>query len=709
MKFLFSILAALTLTFSALAQTPKDVTYVFTEASDLNLIGKIHENTPNPYHRVDTVKYKGFTKGENRQVRSAAGLAVLFKTNSTTISVKTTFGWEYQANNTMPLAYRGYDLYIKENGKWIYAASGAPKHGAPAGKNVVLIRNMDGKEKECMLYLPIYSELYSVQIGVQDGSYIESLESPFKHRIGIFGSSFTHGISTSRAGMSYPMQLMRSTGLQFLSLGCSGNCKMQPYFAEVLCDANVDALVFDAFSNPRAPMIKERLFPFIEKIQSAHPDIPLIFQQTIYREKRNFDTKEEAKEKAKQETAAKLMAEACKKYKNVYFIQTNASMPSHETSVDGIHPDDYGYTLWAKSIEKPLLEILKKYGIEGPANPELSPRFKWTEASDLTLCGKLMTDTPNPYHRVDTVKFKGFTKKENFQVRMSSGISVAFKTNSTSIRVLTEYGQASFPTNGNGYSSRGYDLYIKKDGQWVYAESGVADNLNKRFTLIRNMDNSEKECLLYLPLYSEVKSVKIGIDKDANIEALPNPFRHRIGIFGSSFTHGSSTSRSGMTYPAIFSRRTGVQLLSLGCSGNCKLQDYFCDVLCAADVDAFIFDSFSNPTEEQIKERLFPFIEKLQKAHPGKPLIFQATIRRESRNFNVASKQEEQSRMDLVEQMMKEACKKYPDVYFIHPNATADDNNASVDATHPDNYGYNLWARSIEKPVMKILKKYGIK
>ena len=709
MRFLFSILAALTLTFSALAQTPKDVTYVFTEASDLNLIGKIHENTPNPYHRVDTVKYKGFTKGENRQVRSAAGLAVLFKTNSTTISVKTTFGWENQANNTMPLAYRGYDLYIKENGKWIYAASGAPKHGAPAGKNVVLIRNMDGKEKECMLYLPIYSELYSVQIGVQDGSYIESLESPFKHRIGIFGSSFTHGISTSRAGMSYPMQLMRSTGLQFLSLGCSGNCKMQPYFAEVLCDANVDALVFDAFSNPRAQMIKERLFPFIEKIQSAHPDIPLIFQQTIYREKRNFDTKEEAKEKAKQETAAKLMAEACKKYKNVYFIQTNASMPSHETSVDGIHPDDYGYTLWAKSIEKPLLEILKKYRIEGPANPELSPRFKWTEASDLTLCGKLMTDTPNPYHRVDTVKFKGFTKKENFQVRMSSGISVAFKTNSTSIRVLTEYGQASFPTNGNGYSSRGYDLYIKKDGQWVYAESGVADDLNKRFTLIRNMDNSEKECLLYLPLYSEVKSVKIGIDKDADIEALPNPFRHRIGIFGSSFTHGSSTSRSGMTYPAIFSRRTGVQLLSLGCSGNCKLQDYFCDVLCAADVDAFIFDSFSNPTEEQIKERLFPFIEKLQKAHPGKPLIFQATIRRESRNFNLKSEKEEQSRMDLVEKMMKEACNKYPDVHFIHPNATADDNNASVDATHPDNYGYNLWARSIEKPVMKILKKYGIK
>ena len=709
MKRIFSLIMTLTFAIAALAQTPKDVKYYFTEASDLNLIGKIHKETPNPYHRVDTVKYKGFTKGENKQVRCPAGLAVLFKTNSTVITVQTDFGYEYSSVATMPIAYRGYDLYIREKGNWIWAGNAATKHGEHSEDNIVIVSNMDGKEKECMLYLPIYSEIYSAKIGVQEGSYIKPMESPFTHRIGIFGSSYTHGISTSRAGMSYPMQFMRSTGLQILSLGCSGNSKLQPYFADVLCDAEVDALIFDAFSNPRAPMIEERLFPFIEKIQTAHPDIPLIFQQTIYREKRNYNLYEEEKERAKQETAARLMAEACKKYKNVYFIQTNASMASHETTVDGIHPDDYGYTLWAKSIERPILEILAKYGITCEKTFSYDPRFDWTEASDLTLCGKLMTDTPNPYHRVDTVKFKSFTTKENFQVRMSSGISVAFKTNSTSIRVQTLYGQTSHPTNGNGIAARGYDLYIKKDGRWVYAESGVQDGYNKRLKLIDNMDDSEKECLLYLPLYSEVNSVKIGVDKGAMIEALENPFRHRIGIFGSSFTHGSSTSRSGMTYPAIFSRNTGLQLLSLGCSGNCKLQDYFCDVLCNADVDAFIFDSFSNPTEKQIKERLFPFIEKLQKAHPGKPLIFQATIRRESRNFNTLSEKLEKSRMELVETLMKEACKKYEHVYFIHPDATADDNNASVDATHPDNYGYNLWARSIEKPVKKILKKYGIK
>ena len=361
MKRLTVILAMALIAISAGAQTPKDVKYAYTEASDLNLIGKIID-TPNPYHRVDTVRYKGFTKGENEQVRSSAGLAVLFKTNSSVISVLADYGYMNRATNTMGISLRGYDLYIKKDGEWLYAASKAAGNGKEED-NLVIIKDMDGSMKECMLYLPIYSEEYSVKIGVQEGAVLESIESPFRHRIGIFGSSYTQGISTSRPGMSYPMQLMRMTGLQLLSLGCSGNCKMQPYFADVLCDADVDAFIFDCFSNPDAKMIEERLFPFIEKIQAAHPGKPLIFQQTIYRESRNFSLSAADKESKKQAMAEKLMKEAVKKYKDVYFIQTNATDEMHSTSVDGIHPSDYGYTLWAESIRKPIVKILKKYGI----------------------------------------------------------------------------------------------------------------------------------------------------------------------------------------------------------------------------------------------------------------------------------------------------------------------------------------------------------
>ena len=362
MKRLTVILAMALIAISAGAQTPKNVKYAYTEASDLNLIGKIID-TPNPYHRVDTVRYKGFTKGENEQVRSSAGLAVLFKTNSSVISVLADYGYMNRATNTMGISLRGYDLYIKKDGEWLYAASKAAGNGKEED-NLVIIKDMDDSMKECMLYLPIYSEEYSVKIGVQEGAVLESIESPFRHRIGIFGSSYTQGISTSRPGMSYPMQLMRMTGLQLLSLGCSGNCKMQPYFADVLCDADVDAFIFDCFSNPDAKMIEERLFPFIEKIQAAPPGKPLIFQQTIYRESRNFSLSAADKESKKQAMAEKLMKEAVKKYKDVYFIQTNATNEMHSTSVDGIHPSDYGYTLWAESIRKPIVRILKKYGIK---------------------------------------------------------------------------------------------------------------------------------------------------------------------------------------------------------------------------------------------------------------------------------------------------------------------------------------------------------
>lgn len=339
-------------------------------------------------------------------------------------------------------------------------------------------------------------------------------------------------------------------------------------------------------------------------------------------------------------------------------------------------------------------------------------KYNFTEASDLTMVGKLMTDTPNPYHRVDTVRFKGFTKTENKQVRMSAGLAVAFRTDSKTITVKTEYLDRGFPTNTGGLAARGYDLYIKKDGEWLWAASKVTSDQkpDDNVVLIGNLDGSMHECLMYLPILSEEKSIQIGVNEGAVIEAVENPFRHRIGIFGSSFTHGISISRAGMSYPDQLSRMTGLQFLSLGCSGNCKLQSYFADVLCAADVDAFVFDSFSNPTPEQIKERLFPFIEKVQAAHPGVPMIFQKTIYRESRNFNTNSDKGEGRRMEVVDSLMNIAVKKYADVYFVTATcATAPNHETSVDGTHPSDYGYTLWAESIRKPIVKILKKYGIR
>jgi len=324
------------------------------------------------------------------------------------------------------------------------------------------------------------------------------------------------------------------------------------------------------------------------------------------------------------------------------------------------------------------------------------------------MIGQLFPDNPNPYHRVDTTRFKGFTRSENNQVRQSAGLACAFRTNSTIITIRVEYGQSSMDR-----SAGGFDLYIKDEkGKWLWAGNAIGDNKNPQrdITLIRDMDGTEHECLIYLPLFSELRRLEVGIQEGSEISAIPNPFRHRIAFFGSSFTHGSRTSRSAMSYPSQLSRATGLHILNLGCSGNCKLQSYFCDVLCAVDADAFVFDTFSNPSIPEIEERLFPFIEKMQKAHPGKPLIFQRTIYRERRNFNIANRQFEKAREERAEELMKEATRRYKDVYYIKKtNATSPSHETSVDGTHPGDYGYTLWAESLRKPLLKILRKYGIK
>ena len=192
-----------------------------------------------------------------------------------------------------------------------------------------------------------------------------------------------------------------------------------------------------------------------------------------------------------------------------------------------------------------------------------SAQLRFVDATELNLIGKAQP-TPHPYHRIDTVRYKGFTKTENQQVRCSPGLALVFRTNSTRIELRPEY--ASFVYGGAStprVASEGFDLYIRKDGGWLYAGSNAPKNEDAELVLVRNMDDSEKECLLYLPLFSELGRIEIGIDEGARIEASANPFRHRIIIFGSSFTHGTSTGRPGMSYPMIMQRNTGLQIILL--------------------------------------------------------------------------------------------------------------------------------------------------
>ena len=126
-----------------------------------------------------------------------------------------------------------------------------------------------------------------------------------------------------------------------------------------------------------------------------------------------------------------------------------------------------------------------------------APKLKFYDAHQFTLVGKLMPGTFNPYHRIDTVKYKGFDKKELLQVRESAGMSIAFKTSSRTIAVRCEFGDVEWPQNSTGIAAHGFDLYIKKDGAWRWFGRTLAGNAQQG-TQPRNQHGRHRTRMLAL-------------------------------------------------------------------------------------------------------------------------------------------------------------------------------------------------------------------
>ena len=232
-------LGLMVLPFTASGQQKDNITYV--PAQELLLVGKA--TTEGEYfHRVDTAKYCTIPPTVKKLFTNSAGLAISFTTNSPVIKAKWMVPDNYQLPNLTRVAQKGLDLYIKRDGKWQFAGVGIPG-GVTTEK--VLVDNMGTEEKECLLYLPLYDELKSLEIGVSSDAHIRKGENPFKEKIVVYGSSILQGASASRPGMAYPARLSRSSGYNFINLGLSGNGKMEKEVAEMLADIDADAFILD--------------------------------------------------------------------------------------------------------------------------------------------------------------------------------------------------------------------------------------------------------------------------------------------------------------------------------------------------------------------------------------------------------------------------------------------------------------------------------
>lgn len=344
-----------------------------------------------------------------------------------------------------------------------------------------------------------------------------------------------------------------------------------------------------------------------------------------------------------------------------------------------------------------------------------SAQVKWHDAADLTIIGKPIP-TSKPFARIDTSAYKFNSKTIDTYANYSTGLAVLFETDSRTIMARWTTGSGNSGQNQTAIAQKGLDMYILEDGKWIFAGTGNPVMKKAPFnkhegTIVTDMAEGTKQCLLYLPLFDRVDDLEIGLEDGASIVAIANPFRHNIIVHGSSITHGASASRSGMTYAARLGRDNGWYTSNLGFSGSCKLQKEYARYLAdIKDVDAFIFDTFSNPTAEEIGDRFNEFVDIVRAVHPEVPMIFLQTERREIRNFNVRRDASEQAKQDAAEQAVKARMKTDKHIYFIDSEGfLGDDHLGTVDGTHPNDLGFTHMLEVITPKIKKILKKYGIK
>jgi len=177
--------------------------------------------------------------------------------------------------------------------------------------------------------------------------------------------------------------------------------------------------------------------------------------------------------------------------------------------------------------------------------------LRYVDAATLTVIGKSMP-TPKPFQRVDTARYELWQPVKNYSA-FSTGLAVVFRTDSRTIRARWKTGGYGLGHNMTAISRKGLDLYIERGGQWVYAGFGWPKGDNHDSALVEYMDEGEKTCLLYLPLWDEVLSLELGVDGDSRIEAVPTPDRsarveHHPRRFGRASRHdldGAAGPRNG--------------------------------------------------------------------------------------------------------------------------------------------------------------------
>lgn len=294
---------------------------------------------------------------------NSAGLAVRFVSDARAIHARWTLTSPNLGMPHMPATgVSGLDLYVRDaENNWRWLAIGQPK---AQSNSVSLVGGLPAGEREYLLYLPLYNGVTSVELGIDKGSFLATVDPPEVHRkpIVFYGTSITQGGCASRPGMVHTAILGRRLNYPVINLGFSGSGRMEPIMADLLAELDPAVYVLDCLPNMDANLITERMVPFVQKLRAARPETPILLVEDrtysnsflVSSSRERNTTNRAALEKAYQT----LLQDGVK---HLGYLHGEKLLGTDgDDTVDSSHPTDLGFMRHADAFQPALLPLLQR-------------------------------------------------------------------------------------------------------------------------------------------------------------------------------------------------------------------------------------------------------------------------------------------------------------------------------------------------------------
>jgi hypothetical protein len=134
---------------------------------------------------------------------------------------------------------------------------------------------------------------------------------------------------------------------EVINLGFSGAGKMEPALAELLGELEPAVYVLECLPNMRAPMVRERVQPFVRMLRAARPQTPILLVENPHNAATNPSN--QALREAFDELTGLGVTQ-------LHYLPGGPQLGGEENgTVDGVHPTDLGFYRMAVAY-RPVLE-----------------------------------------------------------------------------------------------------------------------------------------------------------------------------------------------------------------------------------------------------------------------------------------------------------------------------------------------------------------